>query len=68
MSLRSAIMRVAAQEDLNFLLTNRIPRARQLWFSHSRAVTVLEDTRDSQERSTTTQVGPFSNVGRNHDV
>ena len=26
MSLRSAIMRVAAQEDLNFLLTNRIPR------------------------------------------
>ena len=26
MSLRSAIMRMAAQEDLNFLLTNRIPR------------------------------------------
>jgi phosphatidylserine decarboxylase len=26
MSLRSALMRVAAQEDLNFLLTNRIPR------------------------------------------
>lgn len=26
MNLRSAIMRVAAQEDLNFLLTNRIPR------------------------------------------
>jgi phosphatidylserine decarboxylase len=26
MILRSAIMRVAAQEDLNFLLTNRIPR------------------------------------------
>ncbi|MBB4858956.1 phosphatidylserine decarboxylase [Novosphingobium chloroacetimidivorans] len=26
MSLRSAVMRAAAQEDLNFLLTNRIPR------------------------------------------
>ncbi len=26
MSLRSAIARIAAQEDLNFLLTNRIPR------------------------------------------
>jgi phosphatidylserine decarboxylase len=26
MSLRSAMLRVAAQEDLNFLLTNRIPR------------------------------------------
>lgn len=26
MSLRSTLMRVAAQEDLNFLLTNRIPR------------------------------------------
>jgi phosphatidylserine decarboxylase len=26
MSLRSALLRIAAQEDLNFLLTNRIPR------------------------------------------
>ena len=37
MSLRSAMLRVAAQEDLNFLLTNRIPRRAATrfmgWFS-----------------------------------
>lgn len=40
MSLRSAVMRIAAQEDLNFLLTNRIPRHAATrfmgWFSKRR--------------------------------